>query len=146
VGLMYGDWLRAQEQASRRVYDDPHREMLRVAGEGAPLASLYEDLAGLYVSAWSLGIPDPLVNPPADGRVFRWHALENMLEDGVTAQDVLNMVWNGTRYADARYPETVVYWASEARPRLYVVVEKATGKIRNVHIYRRLSSVRYHPE
>jgi hypothetical protein len=126
-------------------YSDPHREMLRVAGQGAWLAERYEFLASLYVTAWSFGIPGPLTAEAADGRVFRIHALERMMKHELAPETVFDTIATGTRYLDANYPETVVYWGGRANPRVYVVVERATGKIRNVRIYRRLSATRYTP-
>jgi hypothetical protein len=145
VGLMYNDWLREQEAANARVYDDPYREMLRVAGEGAWLAERYEFLADLYVSVWSFGIPGSLLEAPADGRLFRLHAFESMMERGVSLETVFDTIATGTRYLDAKYPETVVYWGGRANPRVYVVVERATGKIRNAFIARSLSATRFTP-
>ena len=78
VGLMYSDWLRAQEQGRTRVYDDPHREMLRVAGEGAPLARAYEQLASWmtegYVGAEGLALVGRLVGVSLFDKGGRaWH-------------------------------------------------------------------------
>lgn len=55
IAMMYNDWLEAQRAAHQRVYDDPHREMLRVVGQGAGLASMYETFASFMSEVYAMG-------------------------------------------------------------------------------------------
>jgi hypothetical protein len=144
VGLMYNDWLREQEAANARVYDDPHREMLRVAGEGAWLAERYEFLADLYVTAWSFGIPDPCLTKPADGRIFAEHSLKMMMQRGVTFDVVRAVIRSGARYWDTKEQAWSFFGEVNGR-RIYVAVSEETGKIATTYPRSRLLTTRWIP-
>ncbi len=140
VGLMYNDWLRAQEQAHARVYDDPYREMLRVSGQGAGLAVRYEQIADLAVTIWSLGIPAARFAAEADGRVFRVHTLERMLERGIIPQEVLEAIWRGARYWDTKYGRWAFLGRTGSGRQIYVAVSEETGKVVTAYTRRKALS------
>ena len=119
--------------ARGRVYSDPHREMLRVAGQGAPLAKAYENLASTYVTVWSFGIPGPFVAKAADGRVFSVHAVERMLEQGITRREVLEALYRGTRHWDTEEKAWAFLGKTAAGRQLYVAISEETGKIITVY-------------